>query len=579
MEKVNKIFNAFKENKWLHYSIIFLIGIIISIPIFQIQIRETHDGSLHMLRLIGTINCFKIGEFPPLVAPYFCNGGGYAMNLFYNPLVTYVPLLIKLFTTSFALALKLFAMLCIILSGITMYQFVFSVTKKRSIAFFSAVIYILSPYKLGDVYRRYAIGEFASFIFIPILFNGLFNLLNKDGKKHYYIAIGAIGLLLTHTLTTFYMAIFSAVYLLFNFKKLKDKEIIKKILINVIFIILISAFFIMPMLEARFSAKYTIFDSQLMGTNRQYCYENTLELRRLFDDNVFEFKDTIFSIGIPILTLIVLTLFTYKNVESNYKDLYIISILFSIISLFMCTKLCPWFLFPNALCKLQYPWRMLGFFNFFSSFIAGINVYILLKMLLNKDLSRLIAAFILITTMICYTIPIVTQFKTKQPDRDTKYEQRIMSNMYINHMHINRDYLPRKSLSLQRTYLEERDYTKIYILKGYSEIEAEEVVNLTMTAKIQNCEEGTILEFPFFYYPGYRATIEKNGEITKLKCVESNNGFCSVVINENTENANINIEYKGTIITYASYIISFIALIAFIVYLIYCKKRLKEEIK
>lgn len=109
MEKVSRIINQIKENKWIHYAIIIIIGIILSIPLSQIQIRDTHDGILHLLRMIGTNNTFKIGEIPPIVAPYFCNGGGYAMNLFYNPLVTYVPLLIKLFVTSYATSLKIFA--------------------------------------------------------------------------------------------------------------------------------------------------------------------------------------------------------------------------------------------------------------------------------------------------------------------------------------------------------------------------------------------------------------------------------------------------------------------------------------
>lgn len=72
MKKINKVINAIKENKWIHYSIILIIGIILSIPLSQIQIKDTHDGFLHLLRMIGTNNSFKIGEIPPIIAPYFC---------------------------------------------------------------------------------------------------------------------------------------------------------------------------------------------------------------------------------------------------------------------------------------------------------------------------------------------------------------------------------------------------------------------------------------------------------------------------------------------------------------------------
>lgn len=148
-----------------------------------------------------------------------------------------------------------------------MYSFVNKVTNKRSIALFSAIIYLIVPYKLGDVYIRFVIGEFASFVFLPILFIGMYSLFNQDGKNHYYIAIGAIGLLLTHTVTTYYAAIICLLYILFNIKKIKEKETIKKIAINVIFILLVSTLFILPMIEAKFSAEYVIFDDEVMLTN------------------------------------------------------------------------------------------------------------------------------------------------------------------------------------------------------------------------------------------------------------------------------------------------------------------------
>lgn len=68
----NKIIEQIKENKWLHYAIIVIIGVILSLPLTKIQIRDTHDGFLHLLRMIGTNNSLKIGEIPPIIAPYFC---------------------------------------------------------------------------------------------------------------------------------------------------------------------------------------------------------------------------------------------------------------------------------------------------------------------------------------------------------------------------------------------------------------------------------------------------------------------------------------------------------------------------
>ena len=94
---------------------------------------------------------------------------GYAMNLFYPPLVTYVPLFIKLFTPTYMTALKIFGMIAIVTSGITMYKFVYQITNKRIIALFAAIFYLIAPYKLANVYKRFAIGEFTAMIFMPYL--------------------------------------------------------------------------------------------------------------------------------------------------------------------------------------------------------------------------------------------------------------------------------------------------------------------------------------------------------------------------------------------------------------------------
>lgn len=187
--KIEKIIEQIKNNKFIHYSIIVLIGLVLSIFLFKIELRDTHDGILHLLRVMGTADTLEIGQIPPLINQNYCNGVGYSMNLFYQPIVTYVPLLIKIFTPTYAIAIKAFGGLCIIASGISMYQFTYQITKKRSIALFSAMFYLIAPYKLANVYKRFAIGEFTALVFLPWVFMGLYNLLEQGRKKalfYYY---------------------------------------------------------------------------------------------------------------------------------------------------------------------------------------------------------------------------------------------------------------------------------------------------------------------------------------------------------------------------------------------------------
>ena len=572
---MNKIINQIKENKWIHYFIILIIGIILSVPLSKIQIRDTHDGCLHMLRLIGTEDTLEIGQFPPLINQNYCRGAGYSMNLFYPPLVTYLPLLIKLFTSSYAIALKLFGAICIILSGITMYQFSYQVTKRRGIALFSSILYMVAPYKLANVYKRFAIGEFTAMVFIPLVFLGLYNLFNQDKKKHYYIAIGAIGLMLSHTVTTLYTALFCIVYILFNIKKLKDKDIIKKCIINVIFILLVSMLFWMPLLEATHYAEYTIMDDKTMRTFGDFAYDNTISFSQLFK-NSGEENGTTFLIGIPTLVAIVLTIFVANKVENEYKDYYLISIIFALISLFMVSIFFPWKLMPNIMCKLQYPWRMLGFFIFFISFVCGVNINYILNKIIKKDIIKILISTGYIGILVAYGIYTMSPFFADNMQKDEIYEKSILENIKISHKQINRDYMPLKALYLQDSYVKERE-DKTYILNGNAEILNEEKENLKDILEIKDIQKGTILEFPYYYYVGYEIKIETENQTKIVEATESEHGYLSCIIEEDIKEATIKVEYVGTKITYASYTISAISLVIFIIYIVYERKKGEKD--
>jgi len=279
---MKKQMKSYLLDKRFHYFVIFFFSCIVAIPIFTLQLKLTHDGSLHILRLIGTDLSIENTSFPHLVIPIFCDNLGYSINAFYSQVATYIPYIFTAFPIHYTDALKIFAYFTILLSGISMYNFSYEITKKRPVALLASIIYMLSPYRFEDMYIRFALAEFTTFIFIPILFQGLYNLFQGDGTKHYYITIGAAGLILTHTITALYIAIFSLIYILFNFKKIKQKQILKKLLMNMLFIITITAFFWVVLLEFKTHTSYTIFDKEIMRTNRYFTYDKAINFQDFF---------------------------------------------------------------------------------------------------------------------------------------------------------------------------------------------------------------------------------------------------------------------------------------------------------
>ena len=571
---MKKVIEMIKEKKWVHYLLITIIGIIISIPFIWVQIKTTDDGWFHLIRLIGLNNSIGESEFPFLIAPYLCRDFGYSINVFYPPFVTYVPYLIGFIVGKFYIGLKIFASLAIIFSGIFMYNFINEVTKNKGISFLAAFIYMVIPYKLEVIFNRFAIGEFTAFAFMPIVFQGLYNLLNGDGKKHFYIALGAIGLILSHTISTLYTALFCIIYIIFNIKKFFNKEVIKKCIINLIFILLISSFFLIPMLEFKGQAKYAIFEPDIMKTSGKYTQNNTIELWQLLKDKGEE-NGVSFVVGIPTLIMFCIGILSYSHIDKSKRNFWIENFILGIIALFMCTKFFPWLYMPQLLSNIQYPWRMVGFAMFFLTPVFAMNIYYLLKKI-KKDAIQKIVYILIILIIATFTAYRLSNYQAVDQGSDEKYEKMIKDDPIISHFNLNRDYLPYKALRKQTTYLQTRTDT-VYVLKGNATIKNENKKALDLTFEVYETNEDTILELPYFFYPGYNVILEYDGNIVKLDTTESENGFVQIILPKDIEKGTVTLKYTGTTLEKVSYAISAVSLIGFAVYIIYYKKKVKNE--
>mgnify|MGYP005803385551 FL=1 len=572
--KMNKIIEAIKTKRWVHYLIIVIIGLLISIPFLLVQLYLSDDGKYHLLRLIGLDNSMEYGSFPFLVFPFFCKNWGYSMMTFYPQLVTYIPYVLGLISGAFSTGLKIFASLTVVFSGIFMYNLVNEVTKKKGVAFLSAILYMIFPYRFECLFNRFAIGEFTAFVFIPIVFQGLYNLLQGDKKRHYYIAIGATGLLLTHTISTVYTALFCLIFVLFNLKAFFNKEVIKKCLINIVFILLVSAMFIIPMLEFKFTAEYAILEPDVMKTNAENVYTKTIKPSQFLKD-IGEDNGVSFVVGIPFITMILLGILAFRKIDKEHKDFYISFLLLGVISIIMCTYLFPWRFMPDILCTLQYPWRLLGFAFFFFAPVCAMNVYYLLNSI-NKKWLKAIAWLLAIAIIAGFTVMELNQYPTNDTSLDAKYEGKNKENPQIDYFAINRDNMPKKALYNQFGYLETRkDNTEV--ISGNVNIVSENKEALHLEIEIENAKKDTKLELPYLFYPGYTITLEYNGKATKIDYYESEYGFVAINLPEDIETGKITVDYTATVLEKTAYAISAISIVGFIVYVICFRKKWKKE--
>lgn len=576
----------------IYILLIFIVGSIISIPLLNDKLNVLRDdGIQHVIRIQEVAECIKNFESTK-ISDNLCNGFGYSWDTFYGNFTSVFPALIYLLVGSGIIAFKIFIYILLILSGISMYISTYKMFKKHELSLIASVIYMCAPYHLNDMYIRYAIAEFASFIFIPLVFGGLYCILNNDYNEKkdsnhnsdsnngiLMLILGSVGLIITHLISTVITAIFAFIYILFNLKKVNNIYIIKKIIFSALLILMISSYFWIPLLENTMNTKYEVYEPNKMSSVDSVNYHR-VEIKDLISN-----KDNfqIHELGLITIALVLLALYSIWKMDKDKRKFVVIFLLFGILSILSTTKLINWEYVPKMFLFIQFPWRMLEFSTYFLSVVASISFCSAIRNVKFIDVMYVVIITILLTGLFKDRIEYNDE-KLEDPEIGIVHEY---SALGTNAGSAKFEYLPKKAYDNIK-YLAERE-NKIYLLNGSCEIRNEIKDGKKLEAEIKLNSENITLELPYTYYLGYSVYI--NG--TKLKVDESNNGFLEVNINnenikennlkksennikdENNEYFKLVVKYTGTILDNVSKIISIVGII--IVFCLLFKVNLKKE--
>lgn len=554
------------EENYKCYLIIIFIAIIITSGLLINGLPDGHDVDAHMARAVGTGKALSEGQFPPLVTSNFANGFGYSWNIFYPPLATYLMAILKIFVSTYVSSLKQLIIIFVIIAGIGMYELLKEITKKNKISLLGSIMYMCAPYALVNIYTRMALGEISAYAFFPILFLGIYNLINGNGKKHTLITVGAVGILLSHNISAVFAVVLSGIFVLFNINKLKDKEKIKKIIINAIFIILITGFFYITLIQTKNSANYAVFEYGKMGT-LETLKENAVYVSQILfgkmqfglsnvlsDPNNVE-KDMCYQIGLFIIVPILFTPFIFKNIKKETRKNYILTLAIGLLSIFAATTLFPYDKMPEWISFIQYPWRFLFIATFALTIIAAINIE---KVFEKIDIKEIM---LFTTIILIYVSPLILANNFNSTIIDEKYEgiDELIPGTGATTATVSLEYIPTKA-SLNIEYLRNRSQ-EVVIISGNIEITEQNKNGSNMEIKYSKDQEKASIELPYLYYPGYEVKV--NGENTNY--YETENGFIGLDL-EKENSGEITVKYTGTTLARVSFIISIISLIVFIIY-------------
>lgn len=539
-----------KEKEIINYILIIIASIIISIPLANKNLNiYRDDGIQHICRIIGTEQTLADKQFLPMIMSNLCNNFGYSWNIFYSPLTAYMSVVFRIFNFSYVNCLKLCMFVIVLLSGITMYKFALRITKNKKLATLASIIYILAPYRITDMYIRTALAELASFIFIPIVFEGLYIIVNEE-KKSYKLALGAAGLILTHQVIAMYTAIICFVYLIVFFKKLKSKTVLKNIGVNLLFCILMTSFYWVGLLQHYFSTSYEVFVPGRMEREEVLIFYKA-KFSQLFITS--SEQTMIYAIGLLSVIGLVLTPIAYKKVPEEYKKTYIFFLITGVILIGMTLSIFPFEKLPQALTMLQFTFRLFTFTSFFFAFVVATNFAILIKNFKTLDI------VVLLTISILLLVPYKSKLDFNLKDNEERLINGVRITENTGRVHAgmaSMEYLPTKAFKNLK-YIANRKYEVIVLDNNEAVISDYTKQASNMNCKISNINKETTIELPYIYYLGYR--VYADGQ--EIKYTESDNGFIQINIAKDSQ---IKVKYLGTnemLISYAVSIISFATII------------------
>ena len=547
----------------LYYIIIIVVAAILCIPLLNKNADiYFDDGIQHISRAYSTKLSIDNGESTKVLFN-LTNGYGYSWDLFYGPLSTMGLLIINWIMSSWINAYKLLLFICLFLSGFSMFKFVFRITEDRNVAGLASVLYMSMPYHLTDMYIRNALGEYISFIFVPLVFLGLYNIFHKDNKD-YWLILGAVGLILTHNLMTILTVIFAFIYLIIYLPVLKDKEIRNKIIFNLVFILFLTAFFWLPMLESTIYTNYKAYEPEGMTTQKRLL-SYALETKELFVTE--KDKTYVFEIGPHIWIMLCFAIPVLKVLDKQYKKEYILFFFLSLFCMFASTKYFPWKYLDDSFYIIQFPWRLLAFANMFLAVVCSINMGIIIKKYGFKDFIILSVITIIYIASLKDFVPTTEIVKNVKDFNVGVISGREEENV----VGIAKgEYLPSLADD-SRFYIAARENT-VLVIDGNGEVTNVKKNGAHLTCEITTLENNTVYEFPYIYYPGYTITIDGH----KIGYFESENGLVAIGLNKSVK-YDVEIEFTETTLTKMSNVFSIISLIAYIVCLYVSFKPEKED--
>lgn len=172
-----------------------------------------HDYGFHLARIVGLAQSIAHGDWLPNLAYVFEGGIGYASPMFYGNWQFYLPALVYLAFRSGPIAYAFFIFLLSSGTACSAYWCAgqMQISRSRAVCFALACVF---------GYSWFGYGMTMVLPFVPLLFCSMYRVLYENQTSPVLLGVVIALLIQTHILSTFILAMMSAVFVLLNIRRL-----------------------------------------------------------------------------------------------------------------------------------------------------------------------------------------------------------------------------------------------------------------------------------------------------------------------------------------------------------------------
>jgi hypothetical protein len=496
------------------------------------------DMVFHFFQANQFNQALKDGIIYPRWIPDSNNGYGSPNFVFYSPLSYYLVSITTLFTHSLTASMIIVTWVSFFLSGTTM----FITTRKmfgRTESPLPAIIYQILPFHLGDLYVRGTFAELVAFIWFPLVFYFIHEILKSRNRIAFIgLSISYAALILTHLVSGFIFTLVIGAYLIYNYFLLKDRKPFIKALFSLALGLGISAVYLLPVIfERRFVQIEYLVNCDICNYKNNFLFTFDKFQAGLRSFYLPLHIEVVLEVTLSILIILLMRKNGQRLSNSSQQKFFIF--LF-IVAFFLTTPLSKpiWDIIPGF-PFLQFPWRWVMVMELSLCFLIGSIFHrIDIHNFTSNNLRERVVMYLIIILFVTSPVIIIKGMPI------------ISSNIQIKNLSII-EYNPIWATNIQKIMSEKKN-GKVSVVSGKAVTKINEWKSENRVISIE-ASEPSILRISTFYFPGWEGYTD--GKRTQIN-IEKESGAMLIDVPQGKHK--LVLKFEDTPIRYYAKIISII---------------------